>query len=71
MHNRIPVSLSSRICLDLVVPLINIHQADYWQVNGHHALGWMWVLGSWLATALGWFLATLLVVGYSGLARKE
>lgn len=65
------MSLSSRICLDLVVPLINIHQADYWQVNGHHALGWMWVLGSWLATALGWFLATLLVVGYSGLARKE
>jgi hypothetical protein len=56
---------------DLVVPLINIRQADYWQVNGHHPLGWIWVSGSWLATALGWFLATLLVVGYSGLARKE
>ena len=56
---------------DLVVPLINIHQAEFWEVNGHHHFGWPWVLGSWTATALGWFLATLLVVGYSGLARQE
>ncbi len=56
---------------DLVVPLINIHEADYWQANGHHWFGWAWVLGSWVATALGWFLATLLVVGYTGLARRE
>jgi NDP-sugar pyrophosphorylase family protein len=56
---------------DLVVPIINIHQADHWQLNGHHLLGWVWVLGSWLATALGWFLATLLVVGYSGIAKHE
>jgi hypothetical protein len=56
---------------DLVVPLINIHQAEFWQVNGHHLFGWVWVLGTWTATALGWFLATLLVVGYSGLARQE
>ncbi len=56
---------------DLVVPLINIRQADFWQANGHHWLGWAWELGTWVATALGWFLATLLVVGYSGLARQE
>jgi hypothetical protein len=56
---------------DLVVPLVNIHQAEFWQVNGHHWLGWLWVLGSWTATALGWFLATLLVVGYTGLARQQ
>ena len=56
---------------DVVVPLINIHQADFWQTNGHHYFGWAWVLGTWIATALGWFLATLLVVGYSGLARRE
>lgn len=56
---------------DTVIPLINIHQADYWQVNGHHPFGWAWVLGSWIATALGWFLATLLVVGYSGLAKQQ
>ena len=55
---------------DLVVPLINIHQADYWQTNGNHWFGWAWVLGTWVATACGWFLATLLVVGYSGLAKQ-
>ena len=56
---------------DLVVPLINIRQADFWQTNGHHPYGWVWVLATWAATAFGWFLATLLVVGYSGLARRE
>jgi hypothetical protein len=56
---------------DLVVPLINIHQADFWHVNGHHWLGWIWVAGTWVITACGWFLATLLVVGYTGLARQQ
>jgi len=56
---------------DLVVPLINIHQAEFWQPNGHHWLGWAWAAGAWTVTALGWGLATLLVVGYSGLARQE
>jgi hypothetical protein len=56
---------------DLVVPLINIHQAEFWQPNGHHWLGWAWVTGAWTVTALGWGLATLLVVGYSGLARQQ
>jgi hypothetical protein len=56
---------------DLVVPLINIHQAEFWQPNGHHWLGWAWITGAWTVTALGWFLATLLVVGFSGLARQQ
>jgi hypothetical protein len=56
---------------DLVVPLINIHQAEYWQPNGNHWFGWIWILGGWITTASGWFLATLLVVGYSGLARQQ
>jgi hypothetical protein len=56
---------------DIVVPLINIRQADFWQANGHHAFGWVCVLFTWTATALGWFLATLLVVGYSGLAQRQ
>jgi hypothetical protein len=57
--------------IDLVVPLINVRQADYWRINGNHQAGWAWVGGTWIATGLGWFLATLLAVGYSGLARHD
>ena len=39
--------------IDIVVPVINVHPADHWQINGHHPMGWMWVAGSWTATALG------------------
>jgi len=66
-----PCFYPAGLAFDTVVPIINIHQADFWQVNGHHPYGWAWVLGSWIATALGWFLATLLAVGYSGLARQQ
>jgi phage baseplate assembly protein gpV len=66
-----PCFYPAGFAFDTVVPIINIHQADFWQVNGHHPFGWAWVFGSWIATALGWFLATLLVVGYSGLAKQQ
>lgn len=51
---------------DIVVPLINLHQADNWRPNG-----WAMTAGVWAVTGAGWFLATLLVIGYSGLARRD
>lgn len=57
--------------VDIVFPLINLHQAEYWRANGHHSWGWTWVAGTWVATMLGWSLATLVVVGYTGLARRD
>lgn len=57
--------------VDVVFPLINLHQADNWRANGHHPWGWPWVAGTWVATGLGWSLATLVVVGYTGLARRD
>jgi hypothetical protein len=52
--------------VDVVIPVINLHQADFWGLNG-----WGWVVGSWAATVLGWAAVTLLVVGYTGLVRQQ
>ncbi len=49
--------------IDTVIPLITVHQAQYWGPNGHAAWGKAWVAGTWIATGLGWTLATLLVAG--------
>jgi hypothetical protein len=57
--------------IDTVIPLINVHQAEYWGPDGHAAWGWLWVGSAWAATGLGWALATLLVAGYTGLVRQE
>ena len=56
---------------DTVIPLINVHQAEYWGPDGHAPWGHAWVVGTWIATGLGWALATLLVAGYTGLVRKD
>jgi hypothetical protein len=57
--------------VDTVIPIINVHQADYWGPDGHAPWGWAWNAGTWIATGLGWALATLLVAGYTGLVRQE
>jgi hypothetical protein len=57
--------------IDVVIPIINVHQADNWGLDGHSPGGWGWVAGSWAATALGWAFVTLLVAGYTGLVRRE
>jgi hypothetical protein len=57
--------------IDTVIPIINVHQAAYWGPNGSAPWGWTWVAGTWIATGLGWALVTLLVAGYTGIARRE
>ena len=63
--------LPAGFAIDIVVPIVNVHQADEWAVNGHAFWGWVWVGGTWIATGLGWGLATLFVAGYTGLVRSE
>jgi hypothetical protein len=57
--------------VDTVIPIINVHQAEYWGPDGHASAGWVWVVSAWGATAVGWALATLLVAGYTGLVRQD
>ncbi len=57
--------------IDVVIPIINVHQADNWGLDGNAPWGWAWVVGSWVATGLGWALVTLLVAGYTGLVRRD
>jgi hypothetical protein len=56
---------------DTVLPIINVHQAEFWGISGHSRFGWAWVAASWLMTGLGWAMATLLVAGYTGLVRRD
>ena len=57
--------------VDTVIPIINVHQAEYWGPYGQVPWGRAWVAGTWIATGLGWALATLLVAGYTGLVRRD
>ena len=56
--------------IDTVIPLINVHQADFWGPNESVSWGTACVVVTYLGTGFGWVLATLAVAGYTGLARK-
>jgi hypothetical protein len=57
--------------VDVVVPIVNLRQAENWRPDGHAAWGWAYVAGGWIATGLGWAFTTLAVAGYTGLVRKD
>jgi hypothetical protein len=55
---------------DAVVPLISLHETDYWRPDDQVRRGDICLWVSWAGTVLGWLLATLAVTGYTGLARR-
>jgi hypothetical protein len=56
--------------IDTVIPLINVHQADFWGPNESDPWGTACVVVTYVGTGFGWILATLAVAGYTGLARN-
>jgi hypothetical protein len=57
--------------VDVVIPVINVHQAAYWGIDGHAHWGWAWEAGISLATVFGWAGATFLIAGMSSLVRQR
>lgn len=68
---KYPCFYPAGYAIDVVIPLINVRQADNWRPNADAPWGWSLVAGTWVATGLGWALSTLAVAGYTGLIRKE
>jgi hypothetical protein len=56
---------------DTVVPIIKTGQSDDWRVNGDAPGGTWYIAGTWIVTGLGWAFATLAVIGFTGVVRKE
>jgi hypothetical protein len=56
--------------VDWIVPIIDLHQSEYWQPDAHSTIGH--AARDWLyaTTVLGWAATTLLVGAFAGLARK-
>jgi hypothetical protein len=57
--------------VDVVVPIINLGQAENWRPSSHAPWGWAYITVGWVATGLGWAFTTLAVAGYTGLIRKD
>jgi hypothetical protein len=66
-----PCFSPSGYTIDTVIPIISVHQAEFWGPDASVPWGRLFVLATWLATGLGWALATLLVAGYTGLVRQD
>ena len=56
--------------IDTVIPLINVHQADYWRPDASTSWGDVCAWVSSAGTVVGWLLVTLAVARYTGLARR-
>jgi hypothetical protein len=57
--------------IDVVVPIVNLGQAEHWRPDGHAAWGSAYLGVEWVATGFGWAFTTLAVAGYTGLVRRD
>jgi hypothetical protein len=57
--------------LDLVVPILDVQDADAWRPDTHRPWRWAYALLGVLANLFGWGASTLAVLGYTGIVRRE
>ena len=71
MRRQLPVLYPAGYAIDTVIPIINVHQAAYWGPNRSRPMGWTWLQAPGSLPASAGRCATLLVAGYTGLARQQ
>lgn len=69
--SRYPCLFPLAYPVDAAVPVINLHQVDYWQFDASTLWGRIGRDSLDLATFFGWALTTMLVVGITGLVRES
>jgi hypothetical protein len=57
--------------LDSLLPIVNLHQRDFWIPNAARPWGWLYVDFGLFAALAGWALATAVVAALTGLMRKD
>ena len=57
--------------VDTFLPIVDLHQENYWLPRGDGDWGWFFRLYLWLHIAVGWLLSTVAVFGLTGLIRKD
>ena len=66
-----PCFHSTLYALDLVVPIIDLRQQDFWRPDASQPGGWIYRYLMWASIALGWVLTTAVVAGVTTLLRRE
>lgn len=69
-ENGYPCFSALGYTIDTVIPLIDVHQVDYWAPNAKTSWGRACVYISYTGTALGWLFATLALAGATGIVRR-
>ena len=56
--------------LDALVPVVKLHQEEYWLPDPATRWGWWLRVYLWFHIAMGWILTTLAIMGLTGVVRK-
>jgi len=57
--------------LDSLLPIVNLHQRDFWLPNAARSWGWLYLDFVLFAAVAGWTLATAVVAALTGLIHKD
>jgi len=57
--------------IDAFLPIVDLHQEDYWLPDASKPNGWIYRGYLWLHIFFGWILTTVAVTGLTGLIKKD
>ncbi|MEX0814059.1 MAG: hypothetical protein WD014_00135 [Dongiaceae bacterium] len=57
--------------LDVFLPIVELHQEEYWLPLANGLKGWAVWIYMWLHIAFGWVLTSLAVLGLGGVIKKD
>lgn len=57
--------------IDVFLPIVNLHQKDYWLPDTAHPGSYFYMIWLWVQICLGWILTTLAVAGLTGIVKKD
>ncbi|MBO0652983.1 hypothetical protein J1792_09315 [Streptomyces triculaminicus] len=66
-----PAFAPAAYAVDVAIPVLNLHQAEYWGPNTAAPHGREFAYLTYFCTVAGWLTATMAVVGLTGLARRD
>ena len=69
--DRYPCFRPEVYSLELLLPVVNLHQREFWVSDASTRAGKIYRAYGWIAILSGWILTTLLVAGITGILRKD
>lgn len=68
---QLPVFVPVIYSLDVLLPIVDLRQQDFWIPDATRPWGWAYLIWFWLSIGAGWVLTTAVAAAVTGLLKTD